>query len=966
MNLNVNGLIILVIVLLYISFYLMMRTIINKYSSLDDKYVRNNKRLALVLSLVNHTFKGSLDNLREVKNLKENLILDQMDERFRSEDLMRVEKHEIKKLYARNRTRRKEACAYLGLIGSEIARLALEEALGNERDYSVRIYISNALTDIRHNESLDFMILALLDTHKWYREKAISNILEYGNAIHPHFMKLKESHDVEIVELLIKYSSENFNDDTKAFLFHFANDFDSIKHRMTLYYKIKNQKKETSYKVQYLDADMNALLSKVCRVLSDFYYTDFDKIEYYTHDNYIIQKNAFWALSKRNSTEHFKILLGFLNDKTHEKTIVSVVTRMIETNPRFLYVLETLFEEESNEEMSSRIAQVLSNKIEYYILKLNTKNDYRSEKILKEILKNQKINEMVGFLNVNKDLDIENRLVGILKEHLISDSTMEKEFRTYLDPRIIEKLDLTLYQEKSEGRTHKRDPELVRVVLIFTFVSILFLPVVYIATHFQMVQDQVWRTLLKGYVIGFNYWLAYYSIAINLIYMSLLFLSYKNVKKQSKLWNVKNISMMFRNKMIPSISIIAPAYNEEKTIIASAKSLLNLNYPDYELIIVNDGSKDDTLYKLITAFNLVRVDYYYKKSLSTAPIRGIYRNPSLPKMVVVDKSNGGKADSLNAGINVANKTYFCGIDADSLLEPEALLKIASLTLDESVETPALGGNIFPINGCRVDKGLVTDIGIPKNHLARFQTIEYIRAFMAGRLGWQQINSLLIISGAFGLFRKDRIIGIGGYLTEKGKYKKDTVGEDMELVVRITRLMHELKRPFKVLYAFNANCWTEVPEDLKSLKSQRFRWHRGLIDILYFHRKMLFNKSYGRTGMLAMPYFVIFEAIGPMFEIQGYLMVVLAAMLGILDANIAMLLFISTIFMGIIVSLSALLIAEKETHYFNLRDLLRLIGYAVIENFGPRQLFSFWRLRGQINIVFGQGGWGQIKRKGVSE
>jgi cellulose synthase/poly-beta-1,6-N-acetylglucosamine synthase-like glycosyltransferase len=418
--------------------------------------------------------------------------------------------------------------------------------------------------------------------------------------------------------------------------------------------------------------------------------------------------------------------------------------------------------------------------------------------------------------------------------------------------------------------------------------------------------------------------------------------------------------------MLPSISIIAPAYNEEKTVVESARSLLNLNYPDYEVIIVNDGSKDETLLNLIKEFNLVRVDYRYSKSLETAPIRGIYRNPSFPRMLVVDKSNGGKADALNAGINIANKTYFCGIDSDSLLEPDALLKIASLTLDESIETPALGGNIFPINGCRVDKGFITDIEIPQNHLARFQTIEYIRAFMSGRLGWQEMDSLLIISGAFGLFRKDRIIGVGGYMTQKGQYKKDTVGEDMELVVRISRMMHEAGNPFKILYAFNANCWTEVPEDLKSLKGQRYRWHRGLMDILYYHKKMIFNRKYSRTGMVAMPYFVIFEAIGPIIEIQGYIMVVLAAMLGILDKNIALLLFASTILLGIIVSVISLMVAERENHYFKIRDVMKLIAYAIIENFGPRQVFSFWRVRALFHIVFGKSGWGHIRRQGVKK
>jgi cellulose synthase/poly-beta-1,6-N-acetylglucosamine synthase-like glycosyltransferase len=413
------------------------------------------------------------------------------------------------------------------------------------------------------------------------------------------------------------------------------------------------------------------------------------------------------------------------------------------------------------------------------------------------------------------------------------------------------------------------------------------------------------------------------------------------------------------------VSIIAPAFNEEKTIVESATSLLNLKYPDYELVIVNDGSRDGTLNTLIAHFQLKRVDYHYAQRLKTASVRGIYRNPLYPQLVVVDKENGGKADSLNAGLNISAKEYFCGIDADSLLEPDSLLKVASLTLDYGVETPAMGGNVFPINGCTVDRGKLIQIGLPRNSLARLQTIEYLRAFMCGRMGWAQVNSLLIISGAFGLFRKERVISIGGYLTSNERYGKNTVGEDMELVVRIARLMREKRQKYRISYAYNANCWTEVPESFDILKRQRDRWHRGLIDIMFFHRKLLFNPSYGKMGLVGMPYFLIFELVGPLFEIQGYLMVALAAFLGLMSTKLAILLFISTILMGITISMASVLIAERQTCYFSARDSLKLLLMAFLENFGPRQIFSLWRVLGFFSAMKKPKGWGKMERKGFS-
>lgn len=963
MNLSINILIIAVLLLCYIIFFLILRTIMNKYSSLDQLYVSNNKRLAFILSLINYDFKADFKSLKEIKGIKQNLILEHMSEPLKSKKILKVEKQESRKIRKKSKTARKEASTYLGLIGSERCRETLEQALVKEKDSSVKIYISNALTDIRDPKSLQVMIPELLGTKKWYREKAISNILEYGYEVQSYLMELTDSREIEHIELWIKYANENFNKDTKQYLLNFVDYFDDIKKEIVEYYSRKKAHYRTGYQMTYIDEDTNQLLQSACRTLSNYYFDDFCAPQYYNHPNKTIQTNAFWALSRSNKKENFELLLSFVGSKEHEKTIISVLSKMIEVNPRFLILLEEQFDAEKSEDVRGRIAQILSSKIEYYVLKLNTKNDNRAEKIIIEIIRNKKINELIGFLNINSNYDLENRLVQILKDNILPESEIGIELRTYLKHELLEKWGVEPNLITNEGRKNQKDPKLIRVILWATILTIVAFPCLFFAWNYDFVMNGDIREIVKKYVIDFNYNLAFYSLAINAVYVVLLLLSYQNVKKQSKLWNLKNISMLFRNKMIPSVSIIAPAYNEEKTIVESAKSLLHLNYPEYELIIVNDGSKDETLNTLINTFKLTRVDYSYKATLNTAPILGIYRNPSLPKLVVINKSNGGKADSLNAGINVSNKTYFCGIDADSLLEPDALLRLASLTLDESIEIPALGGNIFPINGCTVDKGSITKIRIPKNPWARFQTIEYLRSFMTGRLGWEKLNSLLIISGAFGLFRKERIVEVGGYLTEKGVYKKDTVGEDMELVVRISRRLHEMKHAFRIRYCFNANCWTEVPEDLKSLKTQRYRWHRGLMDILFFHRKMLFNSNYGKVGLIALPYFLIFEAIGPMIELQGYLMVVLAGILGILNAQVALLLFITVILFGIIVSLTSLLIAEREQHYFSIGDVLKLVLCAIIENFGFRQMISFWRLGGQLSVVFGKAGWGQIKRKG---
>ncbi len=964
LELNSNQIIFLIAIIGYATFFLMLRITINKFSSLDAIYKRNNRRLSTILSLVNKTFEGTFDSLREIKDIRQNIVIENLEHQLSNPKLKSIEQKEIRHLNSKRVLKRKAACTYLGLIGSDQSRLALENALMQEDDPSVKIYISNALTDIKNPLSLPVMINALIDSNRWYRERAISNILDFGFDFQSHFLKLIDSRDLEHIELNLKYAGKNYNEVTKKYLFDFIDNFESIFKVADEQYARYELDQRRMYKRAYLKDDFETLLETACRTLSNYYFLDFNHERYFTHSHPIIKTNAFWALSKTSSVQNFKIIIEHLDESDHEKALVSVLTNMIESNPRLLYVLEEAFDTASSNDVMTRMAQVFSNKIEYYIMKLTSRQGGYAKRILMEIIKIGKINELIGFMNLNKNLDIENILIEMLKETIDPETNIGIELRTYLNEEIIHKWGCEPYEMPSPVSEHQKDRKLIKVVAILTIIGVLIFPLIFVIRRNDFISVSTNRMIIKQYVIDFNYLLAYYSVSINLVYLTLLVLSYVNVKTQAKLWNFKNVSMLFREKMIPSISIIAPAYNEEESIVASVSSLLNLKYPDYELIVVNDGSRDETLARLIEAFKLIRVDYQYTKSLNTAPIRGIYRNASLPKLVVIDKSNGGKADALNAGINVANKEYFCGIDADSLLEPEALLRLASLTLDESTETPALGGNICPINDCEVDKGLITEIRLPRNHLARFQTIEYLRAFMAGRLGWQQINSLLIISGAFGLFRKERVIDIGGYLTSRGQYHKDTVGEDMELVVRISRLMHEMKHEFKILYAFNANCWTEVPEDFKGLRTQRFRWHRGLIDILFFHKKMLFRPKYKTTGMVALPYFFIFEAIGPMIEIQGYLMVVLAAVLGILNRQIALLLFITTVLMGVVVSMASVLIAEREEQYYKFSDVIKLMLYAIIENFGPRQLIGFWRIHGQFKVIFGKASWGSIKRKGI--
>jgi len=843
----------------------------------------------------------------------------------------------IKRLKSKLKFRRTEAGVYLGVIGTEAAREALELAVEREKNYSVRLYLISSLVDIGKTESIPIIVKTILNAPDWYREKVREMLYEFGKYCFYHFDQIKDSDRKEYKELIIGFAEA----------YPISKLMDYLKER------VRDQEEEEC--IRY----------KAASVLIKIYAIETDRPEYLNHADPYIRGIAVQSLGSNPSAANLLRLIPLLTDEEMGSHAHSAIAKIIAAKPPQVCILVEEFHKYEDEGVRSSLAEIISKRIDYMMLKVSADNEDEFRTILKEIMLRGHNSSIISFMNKNRDSNLEAAIIPILKEVFEESSTVKEEYSIYLDDWLLKKCDLTRYVSKSHRKEEKHNKRVIAYLYLLIFILLFSFPAVYALRHRELLLTMTLLEQLKVYVVDFNYYLIYYTTAVNGVYLFLLFCSFIGVKKQAKYWELKKLPFLFRKKMLPSISIIAPAFNEEATIIESANSLLNLRYPDYELIIVNDGSKDSTIQTLIQYFKLEKVDMRVEKKLNAMPIRGIYRNVSRPKLTVVDKENGGKADSLNTGINISSKDYFCGIDSDSLLETDALLKLTSLLLDEEVECPAMGGNIFPINGCSVEQGALIRLQIPDNHVAKLQTIEYIRAFMAGRVGWAQLDCLLIISGAFGLFKKDRIIEIGGYLTSSGKYNKDTVGEDMELVVRLNRHMLEQKQKFKIKYAYNANCWTEVPESFRVLKSQRDRWHRGLIDILTFHHKLIGNPSYGKIGTIAMPYFFIFEMMGPLVEIQGYIMVALAAVMGMLNQEIALLLFTTTILMGILISVSSLYLAEYESDYFSFKELAILVLYAFMENFGVRQLISLWRVTGYINSLKKPKGWGRMERKGFA-
>ncbi len=445
-----------------------------------------------------------------------------------------------------------------------------------------------------------------------------------------------------------------------------------------------------------------------------------------------------------------------------------------------------------------------------------------------------------------------------------------------------------------------------------------------------------------------------YFITMTAGYLCLNAVAFRVVSSSMHYKNVDEGVSLYTGFELP-ITLLVPAYNEEATIADSIHSLLQLSYPEFEIVVVNDGATDATLDVLIKEFSLQAIPEAYRIQIPTQPIKTIYRSTRYHNLRVVDKHNGGKADALNAGINCARYPLFCGMDADTILPRDSLFRIVRPFLEDQ-RTVAVGGIVRIINGCEVREGNLVRTALPKNWLALLQVNEYLRAFLFGRMGWESANGILIISGAFGLFHKGAVISVGGY-------RHKSIGEDMELVVRMHRVFSAQRRPYRIHFIPDPICWTEAPEDFKTLKNQRVRWQRGLAESLWMNRGLLFARNSGVAGWLAFPFMLFFEMLGPLVELAGLIFMVIAYFSGLMKFHTVAAFLILVIGLGLLLSCVALLLEELSYRiYRRPSDLLKLFLALVVENFGYRQLNNYWRLLGLLRWLFRtESKWGVMKR-----
>ncbi len=467
-----------------------------------------------------------------------------------------------------------------------------------------------------------------------------------------------------------------------------------------------------------------------------------------------------------------------------------------------------------------------------------------------------------------------------------------------------------------------------------------------------------WRQFFYHGMNMFNVLIVAYFFVANGVYTVLMVLSLIWVWLHNRRLSYQGLDLLRESVVTPPATIIIPAWNEQDIIAESVRSILRTDYPSLEVIVVDDGSTDATLERLMTAFRLVKMDLIYRPRMPTQAIRGFYLNPRIPNLLVISKENGGKPDALNAGINVCRTPYFCTLDSDCLLERDALLRLMRPIVRSPLNTVASGGIVRILNGCEVKEGRILKVGLPEARLERFQVVEYLRSFLFGRTGWDILGATLIVSGAFAVFHRESVVEAGGF-------GQDTVTEDMDLIVQLRRWAVEKNRKIKMSFTSDPVCWTECPSSLANLARQRRRWQMGLCQTLWKHSSMLFNKKYGLAGLISFPFHLYVEALGSVVEFIGYFMVPLAILFGMVPPTLYILFVMVGLAYGGLLSVGAVLLEELTyRRYPSFRDLMILLFFAFIENIGYRQLVLYYRFQGMVRFFTGFQEWEKVTHVGA--
>lgn len=834
----------------------------------------------------------------------------------------------LNSIFIKSRIKSTVILAFIG--GKESVKL-LEQRLIKEKNYIVKLYIINSLI-IQDSHISDRLIYeSLIEAPIWYQKRFCKLIMEYKEYFYQSLDSVIDRKEVEIKKAIIYIGSIYYDIRLKKFMLE---EIDS---------KLIKKSYKTSPKKR-----KNLYFTLEC--LAVHYHKSLDHERYLESDDINIREIAIKSLEKYGGVYSFDRVMEHVKDKEVLDVVKSSILTLLENDDSLTRHVSQLFIEEQNKGFLDVYAYVLSYKIDYFAHRLVSSERKKMRKIIEKIIFHNYNMGIIDYLNKNKNLEVENEIIDLLNNVFEIDGSTTKDYTLYLDMDLKRKMHLrsegfyiSPYKMKSLS-TYKK----IFISVLFTF-TLLSMPALYFLININNVRLMSAAEIINGIMLDIPVYLGFYYVIINSMYIIMCVISINSSEKQKYMEKVKRKVKVFERALLPSISIIIPISNHKKYLIDGLNGYLNIKYPDYDVILVDDGSDDESFELLSDYYGLYKEDFNIEKLEDYPSIRSIYRSRKNINLVYVDKKRTGKSDCLDLGSILSDKDYVCAADIDGVMDQDYLYKMASRTNDEEEETVAVLGNIVPINDCEKVKGCIYKYNLPRTLIGKLQYIDLFRNYINLKIARGSMNNILMPAGSFCLFKRDKLMDIGGYRGYEFEFKSDTNKEDLDIMYRLIKHMHDNLLPYRISYNSFGNYYRVLPDNILTLRKLRRRWQREYLDAVITHSDMLLNPNYGLTGEFNSVFNLILEVLAPLFEIFALCILIIVAISGKLSLDVGVFVLFG-ITLGTIASVLPICMINSESEKSSILDVFKLVLLSVISTFGYMQIVRAFKISDVIGAV----------------
>ncbi|MGB3366745.1 MAG: glycosyltransferase [Acidaminobacteraceae bacterium] len=827
--------------------------------------------------------------------------------------------------------RRIKSAVMLGFIGQVESIKLLEEKLIKEKNYIVKLYIINSLIIQESHGSDKFIYESLIESPVWYQKRFRKLIMEYKEYFYQSLDCVIERKEIEIKKAIIYIASIYYDIRLKEFM---LKEIDS--------YLIEKSYKTSPKKRKHLYFTLECLAVHYHKCLDHERYLDSDDLN--------IREIAIKSLEKYGGIYSFNKVMAHVKDKELIDVVKSSLLSLLEHDESLTRYVSQLFVEEQNRQYLDVYAYVLSYKIEYFARRLLSSERKKMRKIIEKIIFHNYNMSIIDYLNKNNNLEIENEIIDLLNDVFEIDGSITKDYTIYLDADIMRKMNL-----RSEGffisPYNMESLSLYKKIFIATLftITVLLMPIIYFLININDVTSLTRTEIFREIIRDIPIYLGFYYVILNSIYILMCVLSIKSSADQKYMGKLKKKVKVFERALLPSISIIIPISNQKKYLVDGLNGYLNIKYPKYDIILIDDGSTDESFELLSDYFGFYKENFNIEKLEYYPSIRSVYRSRRNSNLVYVDKKRTGKSDCLDLGSILSEHEYVCAADIDGVMDQDFLYKMASRINDDEEETIAVLGNVVPINDCEKIKGCIDHYNLPHKLIAKLQYIDLFRNYINIKIARGYMNSILMPSGSFCLFKRDKLMDVGGYKGYEFEFKDDTNKEDIDLMYRLIKHMYDNLLPYKISYNSYGNYYRVLPENILSLRKLRRRWQREYLDAMITHSDMLLNANYGLNGEFNSILNLILEFVAPLFEIIGLSVFIFTAVNGTLSLDV-MIFVIFGITLGTISSVLPVCMLNTESEKSSIGAVFELFILSIVSTFGYLQIVRALKISDTIGAI----------------